>query len=348
MHLTVFELPEDSNFNKSSSKRNTTSRMSQRKTLQPTREENDDDGGGGSVESKDNNNDDDGDNNTSKTTASESTYADDSIVRSKTIKFKSNGEEKDQEELDREEGEDEGEDEPIPPTLRIVGYNPKTGHKSLVVVPPQAVLEVLVNNPSDMSTEEILTKKKRHFLARHLTSKLRLEYPRNAPPELVVPWSGANFGFLGEVSGANKNNNDGSNKQGAGGKLDKNNGRPMEERPLKRKNRVMRCSMQICKLNVVVTAFRNGSDMSDNGKGDSNGGGGGGQSSDLSLNLYYGHIQESCELVISSEEMNKRLGRNVFELDEGEPRNTAIEWLCRRLKVYIYICSMRIIYMQLN
>lgn len=79
--------------------------------------------------------------------------------------------------------------------------------------------------------------------------------------------------------------------------------------------------MQISKLNLVVTAFRVG------------GGSSGAAGSDLSLNLYYPRLQESTELVVTAQEMCECLGRTVFELDEGEPRQTAIEWLCRRLRV---------------
>ena len=30
--------------------------------------------------------------------------------------------------------------------------------------------------------------------------RLHLEFPRNAPPELVLDWSGANIGYIGKVS----------------------------------------------------------------------------------------------------------------------------------------------------
>jgi hypothetical protein len=185
-----------------------------------------------------------------------------------------------------QDGDDENkedEDEPVPPTLRIVGYNPKTGHKSLLVVPPQAVLEVLASSGSDLgdlSAEEILTRRRRLQLAKLLAKKLRLEYPRNAPPELVVPWSGANFGFLGEVAGQDTADEGGDGSSGAKGpkKKDKKkkkatSGRPIEERPFARENRVLRISMAISKLPLVVTAFRVGSGAT------------GGAGQDLSLNL---------------------------------------------------------------
>jgi hypothetical protein len=247
----------------------------------------------------------------------------------------------DEEEDNDDEDEVEDEDEPVPPTLRFVGYNPKTGHKSLLVVPPQAVLEVLANlapsEAGELFTEEILTRKRRLQLCKVITTKLRLEYPRSAPPELVLPWSGANFGFLGEVAGAGggpptAEGGAGGAGTGATSKSAKaGNGRPIEERPLKRENRVLRCSMQLCKVNVVVTAFRvNGQSASS-----STNGAAAAALSDLSVNLYYPRIQESCEVVVTAQEQSACLGRGVFELDEGEPRTTAIEWLCRRLDVQV-------------
>lgn len=192
MHLTVFELLDELMSSNQSgngqlaltnNKRESNSRISSHKKnnqLQATQENLDEDA---SLESKslDGNVGFESVHSQSQTDGSDS-YADDSIVRPKAIKYKGNGELKTEEELQQEQEElqdEEGEDEPIPPTLRIVGYNPKTGHKSLVVIPPQAVLEVLVNNPSDMSTEEILTKRKRHFLARHLTSKVNIAQTSN-------------------------------------------------------------------------------------------------------------------------------------------------------------------------
>jgi len=238
------------------------------------------------------------------------------------------------------------EDDPLPPTLRYVGYNPKNGHKSLLVVPPEAVLEVLSQSGDgrlgDLSLAEMLTSRRRLQLAKVLAKQLRLEYPRNAPPELVLPWSGANVGFLGDVaaprdvnSSAGPDDDDNEAESGQGGvggkpglprkgRVGKGpSGRLPEERVFGRQNRILRTSMQLCKLNLLVSAFRVG------------GGAGGGGGNDLSLNLYYPRIQESCEVVVSAVQMAESLGRSVFELDPGEPQATAVEWLCRRLKISV-------------
>ena len=233
-------------------------------------------------------------------------------------------------------------DDPVPPALRFVGYNPKSGHKSLLVVPPQAVLEVLAaasdGRLGDLTLAEILTRGRRLQLAKALAKQLRLEYPRNAPPELVLPWSGANAGFLGQVTAPRDvSADDGGGGGDAGGQEGGIGGPPglprpgrsgkgpsgrlPEERVFGRQHRVLRGSMQLCKLNLVVSAFRVGAS--------------GASGSDLSLNLYYPRIQESCEVVVSASQMAESLGRSVFELDAGEPRATAIEWLCRRLVVAV-------------
>jgi len=248
------------------------------------------------------------------------------------------------------------EDDPLPPTLRYVGYNPKNGHKSLLVVPPEAVLEVLSQSGDgrlgDLSLAEMLTSRRRLQLAKVLAKQLRLEYPRNAPPELVLPWSGANVGFLGDVAAPRDVNSsagpddDGDGEEaesgqgGIGGKpglprkgrVGKGpSGRLPEERVFGRQNRILRTSMQLCKLNLVVSAFRVGG----GGAAAAGGAGGGGGGNDLSLNLYYPRIQESCEVVVSAVQMAESLGRSVFDLDPGEPWATAVEWLCRRLKISV-------------
>merc|ERR1711988_527720 len=140
------------------------------------------------------------------------------------------GRDKEEEKLDEED-----ENEWIPPTLRFVGYDPKSGHKSLLVVPPQAVVEVVAEH----DCAELLARNQRTNLTKFLARQLHLEFPRNAPPELVLPWSGANVGYIGRVDPAKK----------------MNQMRPMEERMLKREGRVLRTSMVLTNLHVLVSAF---------------------------------------------------------------------------------------------
>ena len=77
-----------------------------------------------------------------------------------------------------------GKPEP-PPTIRFVGYNPRTGHTSILIVPSRAVAEVIEGGAHSL----LLAPGKRFDLARAVSAQLHLEFPRNAPPELVLPWS---------------------------------------------------------------------------------------------------------------------------------------------------------------
>ena len=203
-----------------------------------------------------------------------------------------------------EEGEEKAAEEegPQAPCLRFVGYDPKSGHKSLLIVPAVAVLEVVTTASQAVGQSELmglLDPAKRADLARFVCGRLHLEFPRNAPPELVIDWSGANIGYIGKVDAGKKTM------------------RPPEERTLKREGRILRTSMVLSQLQVLVSAFRQGS------------------SNDLMVNVYYPRIQEAAELLITATTQEKCLGRSVFDFDEGEPRTTAVEWLCRRLNIKV-------------
>ena len=134
-----------------------------------------------------------------------------------------------------------GKPEP-PPTIRFVGYNPRTGHTSILIVPSRAVAEVIEGGAHSL----LLAPGKRFDLARAVSAQLHLEFPRNAPPELVLPWSEKQLPYIGAVK-------DDVNARAP---------RPPEERARGRPNRLMRAGMNISDLDVVVTVFRDASSLS--------------------------------------------------------------------------------------
>ena len=86
-----------------------------------------------------------------------------------------------------------------PPTLKIIGYNPRSKRKTTYIAPPAAILEVAggVHSP-------YLDPKRRRELARIAGDALALKFPKDGPPELVMAWSGSSKEFAAAASAVAK------------------------------------------------------------------------------------------------------------------------------------------------
>lgn len=212
------------------------------------------------------------------------------------------------------------------PTLRILGYDPRSKRKCVFIAVPQAVKEVAGGGYSPY-----LDAQRRRELARIVCEALLLYFPRGKPFELSLPWSGATQ----EVTNAM-----------AGG--EKNSWRSSADRINKRPGKIFRSALRINSLELVVTMYSQTSKKAvapteDAGPpGVSIGDAEGAENADgavpgtkyvelkqIIANFYSVAASEAYELLITEEEQIARVKRPIMSFEDGAIRAAAIRRLCR-------------------
>ena len=211
------------------------------------------------------------------------------------------------------------------PTLRILGYDPRSKRKSVFIAVPQAVKEVAGGGYSPY-----LDDSHRRELARIVCEALLLYFPRGKPFELSLPWSGATQ----EVTNAM-----------AGG--EKNSWRSSADRTNKRPGKIFRSALRVNALELVVTIYSqttmkaiaptegaeaiSGGTNADGGE-DGEGAAPGTKYIELKqiiANFYSVAASEAYELLVTEDEQIARVKRPIMSFEEGVIRAAAIRRLCK-------------------
>jgi len=186
------------------------------------------------------------------------------------------------------------EEEPVY-RMRFVAYDPRSGHMTHVEVGKKAIYELVGGRWSPLLAQE-----KRVKLAEVVSSYLRLQFPYNKPPQLVLPWSGQKFGFLdADVS-------------------DSKSLRQPEERVRKRGGRLHSFGTVISGVKVIVNIF-----SVDN-------------TNNLRVNVYSPQHAGTAEVEVPVELQLYILGgRSVYDYEAEEARKSAFENIARHLALKV-------------
>jgi hypothetical protein len=206
--------------------------------------------------------------------------------------------------VDQVEGGERGIPVWEPPTLKIIGYNPRSKRKTTYIAPPAAILEVAggIHSP-------YLDPKRRRELAKIAGEALALKIPKDGPPELVMAWSGSSKEFAAAASAVAKS-----------GKVS----RSSAEAVLKRTGKLFRTALVIGRVECVVTLFNQSVPSTKAG-----GGATGYQEKQMIVNIYSRGASEAAEIIITDAEQVERIGRTIASFPDGEIRSAAVRRLIR-------------------
>lgn len=182
------------------------------------------------------------------------------------------------------------------PPLRIVGYDPRSKKRAVVIVPPEAVMEV-----AGGSYSQYLEPDRRRELGRIVAEALELTFPRGGGFDLVVPWSGAKESSTGAVA------------------TGKASWRSSAERILQRPGKIFRSAIRITNYDILVSVYVVG--MASDGS----------MSSDKTVvfNFYSSAVSESTEIRLPEEVQVEYLGHAIMSFLQGDTRAIAIRSMCK-------------------
>ena len=193
----------------------------------------------------------------------------------------------------------------VPPSLKIIGYDPRSKRKATYIAPPAAILEVAGGIYSPY-----LEHSRRRELAKIACEALSLNFPKGKPFELVMAWSGSAKEFASAAVAVAST---------------KGITRSSAEAVLKRPGKLFRTAMVIGKLECVVTLYQ--SDVPGQDKNTASGY----VAKQLVVNVYSRAASEATEIVITDQEQIERIGRTISSFPEGELRAAGVRRLMRFL-----------------
>jgi hypothetical protein len=167
----------------------------------------------------------------------------------------------------------------------------------MAIAPSAAVLECI--GEAAEGAEYLLQSTHQGELALAVSRHLRLLFPRNKPPELVLPWSRADIGegVIGEDA-------------------DVQSTRPPHEMQRVRPGRMFSAGMRVDNCDVICTVFEDHDD-----------------SMSVRVNVYDPRVSESAEVIVGHEECQTILGRPWREFQPGQPRDFVFQKLCQQLRL---------------
>lgn len=191
-----------------------------------------------------------------------------------------------------------------PPSLKIIGYDPRSKRKTIYIAQPAAILEVAggIHSP-------YLDPSRRKELAKIACDSLALKFPKSGPPQLIMAWSGSSKEFAAAASAVAK-----STKMV----------RSSAESVLKRTGKLFRSALIIGKVECVVTLYNQAVPRA-GGAGSATGE----QEKQLVVNIYSRMASEATELIITDAEQIARIGRTIASFPDGEIRSAAVRRLLR-------------------
>ena len=197
-----------------------------------------------------------------------------------------------------------------PPTLKIIGYDPRSKRKCFYIAKPAAILEVAGGIYSPY-----LDPSRRKELAKIASEALSLNFPKGKPFELVMQWSGASKEFAA-ASVAKVPTKGNTFRSGA-------------ETILKRTGKLFRTAMVLGRVETIVTLYsQNKPLVLAEGEKDQSGVSGYVEKQ-LVVNVYTRAASEAAEMVVSDKEQVERIGRTIASFSEGEMRGAAVRRFMR-------------------
>lgn len=202
-----------------------------------------------------------------------------------------------------------------PPAFRIIGYDPRSRRKAVVIVEPQAVLEVCggVFSP-------YLHPDRRRELAKTVCDTLVLVFTSGRPFELVVPWSGATK----EITTATVSK-----------EATKISDRSSADRVIKRDGKLFRSVLRVSKYDLLVSVYGPSSEFiaAANARNDNDNP----LLRQIIFNFYSPAVSEAAEVAVSEQDQIDRIGKPVLHFTEGTIRSAAIRKLSRFFRAEIII-----------
>ena len=191
-----------------------------------------------------------------------------------------------------------------PPSLKIIGYDPRSKRKTTYIAQPAAILEVAggIHSP-------YLDPSRRKELAKIACDSLALKFSKNAPPQLVMAWSGSSKEFAAAATAVAKSRKWCALQQSLSSNVQK----------------LFRTALVIGKVECVVTLYNQA--MPKGGAPEAPV-----VNKQLVVNIYSRAASEATELIITDEEQVQRIGRTITSFPDGEIRSAAV----RRLLRYIH------------
>uniref|UniRef100_A0A6S8F1B5 Calmodulin n=1 Tax=Aureoumbra lagunensis TaxID=44058 RepID=A0A6S8F1B5_9STRA len=215
------------------------------------------------------------------------------------------------------------------PPLRYVCYNPRCQHTNKFVVPPEAILEVLVDidkevlEPRPRPSWKLREPSNRFDLARAVASRFRLSHKGRTTVDVYLPWSRSApappilnnvatdaLAIEDEQPGAPGLLNDQRRR------LDSASSRPPEERVFKRQNQIFRKMIRISGFEAVITIFAPTIPKLA-----------------LDINAYLPKPKCFLEMRLLAEEQCSLLGRPLLEHGTGEPREVGLDYIIKNLEI---------------
>lgn len=204
------------------------------------------------------------------------------------------------------------------PTLRVLGYDPRSKRKSVLIVVPDACQEVAGGQYSPY-----LESDRRREMARIVCEALLLYFPRGKPFELTLPWSGAAQEVTNAMAGDGKTS-----------------WRSSADRVNKRPGKLFRSALKINSLELVVTFYSQvttktistdgveveGTTISDTKIERTV------VCNHLIANFYSVAASEAFELLVTEDEQVERIKRPAAKYEEGAIRAAALRRLSRFFK----------------
>ena len=190
----------------------------------------------------------------------------------------------------------------IAPTMRVIGYDPKSKRKVVLLASPEMMLEL-----SGGMYSPYLDPSRRRDLAKILCEALLLHFPRGKPFELNVAWSGAK-----SLSTAVASDRKGSSW------------RSSADRVVKRPGKIFRSAVRVSKLELLVTLYVQQTVNHLEG-----------EQANLNLekriifNFYSTAASEAAEIMVNEDDQIKRIGSTIMSFPDGPIRATVIRRFLR-------------------
>ena len=184
----------------------------------------------------------------------------------------------------------------VAPPLRVVGYDPRSKKRTILLVPPDAVAEVAGGGYSQYLQED-----RRRELGRIVCESLQLTFPRGGGFELILPWSGLS-----------------SNKVlGSGGA--KMSWRSSADRVLQRAGKLFRAGIRLFQYDIIVSVYA--TLITDGSASEAD--------KTIVVNFYAAVASEATEMSLNADLQKEYMGKPLLEFLPGDTRGVAIRNLCK-------------------
>ena len=184
----------------------------------------------------------------------------------------------------------------VAPPLRVVGYDPRSKKRHILLVPPEAVTEIAGGGYSHYLKEE-----RRRELGRVVCESLQLSFPRGGGFELVLPWSGLHSNKIVGTGGA------------------KMSWRSNADRVLQRSGKLFRAGIRMFQYDIIVSVYA--TLLSDGSANE--------RDKTIIINFYAAVASEASEISLNEEKQKEYMGRALLDFLPGDTRGVAIRNLCK-------------------